>query len=232
MKTNRGIFRKTLTTGLVISSRDSEILRVSTGKRVLHIGCVDRPFMREKLSSGDLLHAKLCAAGEVLGIDTDQDGIHEMKGLLGGKYLQADVQTLNAEDISAIEEFRPEVLLVPDTIEHVHDQISFMQTISLLSARFSADIVLTTPNALSFRTGINTLLGFELMHPDHLLVHTPTTLKSVLTRSNLHVLSWHYYRITTGHGPTRRLYDTLASVPARVRPAWSDGHLVVARAVG
>src|SRR5216117_4121852 len=56
--------------------RDSTILSLCSGKRVLHLGATDAPFHKDKAVRGELLHQKLrTVAGALTGLDSDADAV-------------------------------------------------------------------------------------------------------------------------------------------------------------
>jgi len=226
-------FRRPLQAGRLLRDRDSALVELCRGRRVAHIGCVDWPLSQERLRDGLLLHPKLLAvSSEIVGIDVDAPGLDDMRSTLGGSYLALDVTASGSDARTAVIEAlgdEPDIVIAGDVIEHVPDPVGFVRGLADLVTTSDARVVITTPNSLAVRSSVNTLLGYELMHPDHISIHTPTTLRTVVERGGLRVVSWNYYSITTGSDLAHRGYDIVSRVSARVRPAWADGHLVVAQ---
>lgn len=210
--------------GPLVPDRDSDLVRRTTGRRVIHVGCTDWPFTQEKLVEGELLHQKLLASSEaVFGIDVDAAGLDLLAGRLGGAYRVLDVGSGPA-DIDDLVGFRPEVLLAADVIEHVGDAESFMCGLSALArATEASSIVISTPNALGVRASVNNLAGWEMMHPDHVAVHTPCTLTTLAARAGLEPCSWSYYTVHIGATPARRSVDAVIRTLARARVGYADG---------
>ena len=225
-------FRHRLQAGKVSRDRDAALLRLCRSKRVAHVGCVDWPLTQERIADGSLFHPKLLeVASDVVGIDVDAAGLEQMRVAVGGDYLcvdPTDLATPNPDAEARLEGFRPEIVLVADVIEHVPQPEAFLRGIDAMARATGGIVVLTTPNALGFRNAINTLLGYELMHPDHVAIHSPMTLRTLMERSGLTVTTWHYYTIRTGHDLGHRSYDALTRLAAGMRGGWADGHLVVA----
>jgi len=225
-------FRHRLQAGTASRDRDSALLQLCRSKRVAHVGCVDWPLTQERIADGSLLHSKLLkVASDVVGIDVDAAGLEQMRVSVGGDYLCLDPTVLAAANQAAeprLEAFRPEIVLVADVIEHVAQPEAFLRGIDAMARGSAAIVILTTPNSLGFRNVINTFLGYELMHPDHVAVHSPMTLRTLMQRSGLTVDSWHYYTIPTGRDLGHRCYDALTRLASRMRGGWADGHLVVA----
>jgi hypothetical protein len=225
-------FRHRLQKGTVHKDRDAAILELCTSKRVAHVGCVDWPLTSERMADGSLLHTKLMAvATDVVGIDVDQVGLDTMRVSVGGTYVCLDPTHLVDDpgaDTPELRDFEPEIVLVGDVVEHVARPQEFLRGIALLASETGSKVIVTTPNSLAFRGTINTLLGYELMHPDHVTVHSPMTLRTLIERSGLRVDRWDYYTIQTGTDIKHRSYDIIARATTKVRSGWADGHLVLA----
>ncbi len=225
------VFRRKLQRGGLMKSRDRSILDFCRNKSVVHIGCTDSPFTELRLSEGGLLHQKLTpAATRILGVDIDSKGLSLLKDSLGGEYLNVDIQEYsNIQDVTQEEVFGfvPDVIVLGDVIEHLSDQTQILKTMSNLTKGSDTQILITTPNSLGLRNTLNSILGYELMHPEHLLIHSPTTLRTVLAAGGLEPMTWHFYSIQTGSDLPHRLYDAICHLSAHLRPAWADGHFVV-----
>lgn len=223
------VFRHPLRRGKLVRDRDAFLLDAARGRRVLHVGCVDWPVTHERLSDGQLLHPKLQKqATAVLGVDIDTEGLRTLEDALGGEYSSIDLTDPTA-DIAPIIEFGAEVIIAGDVIEHVPSAQALLEGLRRVAQLTGARIIVTTPNSLAVRNMVNTTLGIELMHPDHVAVYSPMTLETVMTRSGLAVDDWLFYTIRTGVDPGHRAYDFVSRVAAHARPAWADGHIVVCR---
>lgn len=225
------IFRRKLRPGKRLKDRDSALVDLCRGRAVVHVGCVDWPFADEKLATGDHLHAKLTQVSQRLtGVDIDRAGLQTLRHSIGGDYRCMDLSDIGLKhepDPLSLFGFEPDVYIVGDVVEHLHDPVALLSGLSAVAHKSAARVVVTTPNCLAARNSINTAIGVELMHPDHLLVHSPTTLSQTLARSGLAVTEWAYYSVTTGDDLPHRLYDRLCYLAGGLRPAWSDGLFAV-----
>ena len=62
-----------------IPDRDTWIINLCVGKKVLHLGCTDWPVTDDRLERGELLHQKLAGVCDFLvGVDPDEDGIKKL----------------------------------------------------------------------------------------------------------------------------------------------------------
>jgi SAM-dependent methyltransferase len=222
-----GFFRSVVPRGTIVASRDDALLEIVRNERVVHVGCTDWPITEVQLERQLLLHRLvLGTARAVLGIDIDAEGLRLLEEALGGDYLCRDI----SEDLEMewVDEFSPTIVLACDVIEHVPNLDRFVAGLARLlgAAQSGARLVITTPNGLAFRNVVNTAAGLEMIHPDHRVVFTPSTLKRVLSPHNLVVTRWAFYSIAIGSSLSRRLVDTTCRVACLLRPAYADGMLV------
>lgn len=227
-----GIFTHKLPATTRVAGREDHLLALIRGNRTVHIGCTGAPYTAEELATGSLLHQHvLRSASASLGVDIDTVGLRTLEQRLGGDYTFVDLSA-DQPDLTAILQFRPDVLLVADVIEHVGDAQRFMHNIAVAAASAPASVVLSTPNALSARPFITTAFGLEMMHPDHVAVYSPRTLETLAARVGLRADRWFTYNITTGQSIARRLFDGTVSALTAVRGGYADGLIVVLRPAG
>lgn len=224
-------FRRKLQSGRLLPSRDAAIIDSCRNKSVIHIGCSDSPFTKLRLSQGALLHQKLIpVTSRLLGVDIDSRGLDLLREEVGGDYSDINIANYNKDEVGTLQQvfgFAPDLVVLGDVVEHLEDPTQVLKALANLTRGSNTEILITTPNSLAVRNIINTALGYELMHPEHLLIHSPTTLRTVLDSSGLTPVAWDYYLIQTGTDLPHRLYDSLESVASKLRSAWADGHFVV-----
>ncbi|MER6059612.1 methyltransferase domain-containing protein [Streptomyces sp. NPDC001792] len=226
-----GFFIHPLATGPVVEERDEVLLRLCAGRRVLHVGCADHPLTEERLRDGSILHAKLMKdAAEVLGVDVDREGIELLRTHLGGRYLVQDFSDSQGAVMAA--EFKPDVILAGDVIEHVRDAASFLRGVSALMHEVGdgVELILSTPNGLGVKTLLNTLAGVEGIHPDHVYVFTPASLARLVSDCGLAPHRWYFYHVNSRKGVRARIRREICRVAARLRPAFAAGQVLVCRA--
>ena len=161
------------------------ILPLVSGRRVLHVGCVDSPIFDPRNN----LHLTLSkAASELHGLDIDAEGLEELRRHFDGVYFD-DVEKC----IQHGQHY--DVVLVPETIEHVASAESFLQSLH----RISFDTILVSApciygwgryGILSHRdsAGIYGPYGWllnpgslvEEVHPDHKYWFSPYTLANLI----------------------------------------------------
>lgn len=147
-----------------IPDRMDLIRRLCTGKKVLHVGCTDSPIF----DPANNLHRQLSEfCSQLDGLDVDELGIDELRRLVPGRYYT------RAEDVLE----RYDVLLVPETIEHVDDIAEFLA--SLAGVEFDLCLI-TAPNAFLPNDNGNHFgpegTYVEHVHPDHKAWFSPATL--------------------------------------------------------
>ena len=227
--TDSSFYKSKLPSASWVPDRDAALLTLIRSERVLHVGCADAPLTAAKLRDGSVLHQKVLAeADTVLGVDIDVSGLAALRAQVGGEYLHAD-----ATDTAALAPalaIRPTIVLAADVIEHVGAPGSFLDALAMFSARCvpPPKLLLSTPNALSVRGPILAAAGLELVHPDHRMIFTPTTLARSLAMAGYRPTSWWSYSISLGRSLPRRIFDTAARTAGRFRPTLADGMIVLA----
>jgi SAM-dependent methyltransferase len=164
---------------------------VAEHQRIAHLGCTDWPYTEHRLSTGDLLHERLLQFGDVTGIDVDREGIARLGELMPGAPLLcldvADADEVTSEHVGAFD-----LVLVPETLEHVPDAVSFLRGCRTL-LRDGGLLCITVPNACSPKIGIRALFGRERVHPDHFVYYGPRTLERTLRAADLRTQSMMSY---------------------------------------
>jgi 2-polyprenyl-3-methyl-5-hydroxy-6-metoxy-1,4-benzoquinol methylase len=145
-----------------------------TNKRTLHIGCADWPIF----NSSNNLHIELLTENPLIeGYDVDHATIQQMRThpLLENAVLHTELPSTCYD-----------ILLIPETIEHVDNVgIFLMSLLSLVNA--SSRILITAPNAFCeghigavYSPTPDTVL--ETVHPDHNCWYSVYTLPNVIRK--------------------------------------------------
>lgn len=144
--------------------------QICSGKRVLHVGCVDWPITDLRNS----LHLQLDSICELDGFDIHDEAFEQMRPHLRGRLYS------RWEDVRE----RYDLVLVPEVLEHVPDVQGFLGQLDAVGA---AQYVITVPDAYScfqrhfdYCKGVQTFV--EVVHPDHNCWYTPYTLANVLRK--------------------------------------------------
>lgn len=144
--------------------------QLCSGKRVLHVGCVDWPITDLQNS----LHLQLDKICEVDGFDINTEAFAQMQPHLRGRLYSRWEDVPHDYDL----------VLVPEVLEHVPDVQGFFRELDAVGA---AEYVITVPDAYScmrrhfdYNAGAQTFV--EVVHPDHNCWYTPFTLSNVLRK--------------------------------------------------
>jgi hypothetical protein len=172
-------------------------------RRVLDLGAFDESQVdRPQHASWRWLHAELAAvAAEILGVDC-ADKVREAGEITtaaGTRIVYGVVEEL--DDVVA--EFRPEVIVAGEVIEHTRDPLGWISRLSTLApgARFIA----TTPNATSIVNVILCWLRRENTDRGHLHIYSYKTLATLAARVGLadaEILPYYYHsHLMRGRSP-------------------------------
>lgn len=194
-----------------------------SGRRVLHVGFADHvPLIASRIKDGSWLHARLSAsANACLGIDINSAGVTTARSL-GFENVQV-LDIFSPQAPARLAEWNPEMVLVPDVIEHLPNPAAFLRR--LADSLPQAVFVVTVPNALSLRNSVQTLRGVERINTDHRSWFSPFTLQKVLADAGLQADSLHGCPVFASGSIKGRLLHVLS----RWRPMWADVLLVQAR---
>ena len=165
--------------------RNAWLLEFARDRRVIHVGCATEGETATQYQAGRLLFAQLetVAAGQ-LGVDPDPVSMNQLRDLAHPRW---PLQTCVLSEVSAhvLDEFQPQAILVPETLEHVPNAGDLLGECASVALRYDARIVVTVPNALSISAVVGWAEGVECVHPDHVAAYTPRTLQTLLEKTGL-----------------------------------------------
>ncbi len=200
------------------STRDEQIVRLCSQKKVLHIGATDAPYTKVKLEKNLLLHEKINnVATEVLGIDIDTESINFLKEKGYNDIIHFDMNHLSNLD------YKPDIIIFGETIEHL---MNFESAISNLKNVItdSTELIVSTPNSLWLNKIIDTFLQKEHQHADHKVVFSYGTLTNLFVRNGMKVKSVYY---TFLNRPRTGITKHLKKLFCRIFPGFSETLLFV-----
>lgn len=208
----------------VVLDRDEFVVRLVQNARVLHVGCADAGFTREKLHDGSLFHARMDEITEYLyGVDIDRDGIHIME--------DAGYRNLECVDIGEkeIDIDKVDYIVVGEVLEHLSNPGVLLNAIAKLAYEHDAKVIISVPNAFAmFRIG-KLLSGIEHVHEDHVAYYSPTTLRTLLNRFRLRAVTISgYVRLSPRSIVARHMKKFIFRLFGAKIGVLSDGFLVVA----
>ena len=214
---------------LKVVQRLEFIKRVSSGKRVLHLGCTNWPYTLEAIDAGTLLHKDLAGvSSELYGFDYDQEGIDVLASKGYENLYRADLE--NLDEVALDMKF--DVIIAGEMIEHLNNPGRFLHGIKRFM-NSGTRLVITTINAYSgMRFLVYGLRGrggnLEPVHPDHVAYYSYSTLKLILERHGFVVEDFMFYDLGDEHRPHNgKLRNFVNDVCVKIAPQWSDGVIAV-----
>jgi hypothetical protein len=180
-------------------SRLDVFSQICSGKRVLHVGCVDWPITDARNS----LHVQLDPHCRLDGMDIHHEAFAALQPHLRGRLF------------SSLDEARGpyDLVLVPEVLEHVPDVKGFLEQLDALDANAFA---ITVPDAYScFRNHFDHVRSaqtfVEVVHPDHNCWYTPYTLTNVIRKYT----SWDIQGVWFFNRMSLLLIASRAALPMR-----------------
>lgn len=211
--------------GHCLVDRNKALLKLCTGKRILHLGAADYPFHKEAALDNNLLHQKIeQVAKEVVGIDQNAEAIYYLRVHHGiNNIIYAD--TTNALDISD-ERLKQvfDVILCCDIIEHVENPGMLIKFCSEYM-KDNTLLVITTINASSIKNALRALQGREAVHHEHVSYYSYSTLGQLLYRHKLIPLHVGFF----SYGTKSRITGWVFNLLSRLRPGSADGILITCK---
>jgi hypothetical protein len=175
-----------------------EYLRLRcTDKKVLHVGCLDHfEIIPERVKADTWLHNIITNISELcIGIDIDSIGCD----FVSKKFSIENIKLLDLskpfidKDIEYFREIQWDIILCPETLEHITNHQLFLQNLRRLS-HHNTTLIITVPNAFQFENFINALRGFELINSDHKYWFTFYTLSRLLVATGWKPRQLIYYQ--------------------------------------
>ncbi len=207
-----------------VVERDQEILRTCKGKKILHLGCADMP--RSLQGPDDLLHVKLAKVidnDNLWGMDSSEEGCNILEQLGFDQIIHGDVEHLNTN--LAQQNF--DIILAGEIIEHLSNPGIFIKNITCLMKN-NTSLILTTPNAFSFKQFFIAMFRREKVHYDHNFYFSYRTIKHLLEIHELKCVDFCYYQNIAKTG-IPFFFDKVISAVTRIFPVWTDGIIVRAK---
>lgn len=150
-----------------------------------HVGCTDAPYTRERLATGQLLHAALIKRSGVgvVGFDIDNEGLEALRAEFpGARLVCADIsKNVPREHVGAYN-----LVVAGEVLEHVRDAGAFLDGCRAL-LRLGGEVCVTVPNACCPKIGVRSLVGIEVVHPDHFVYYGPRTLRRTMVDAGFEV---------------------------------------------
>lgn len=206
----------------LVTSRESYIIDICRGKRVLHIGCVDAGMTDHRIAQDELLHKKILdVANYTVGVDVSSEGIRKLK--------ERGINNLYAvapDDPSPLNE-KFDIVVAGEVLEHVSNAGDFLRKY-IQNLHPDGLFLITVPNAFCLTTIIRLLRGIETVHEDHVSYYSYLTLKRLLSRVNLIPESHAFYFHNRGNGLIK-LLKTPLNFFIKTWPQFGEGIIFLSR---
>ena len=211
--------------------RISFIADLCRNKRVLDIGCLDETALMKR-DTEHWLHGRISTvASQVVGIDSSDkipaEGLRTAPNALIVKADGVNPETPELRD-GEVEE-----IVAGEFIEHIEAPLTFIRA---MKGRFPGrELVISTPNGVSFANTLLGAIGREVQHPDHLQVFTYKILNTLCRRAGVQdwtIIPYRFYAtemILQSRGPMRiaaRFVQGLVRVVERFFPLLCFGYVV------
>ena len=208
--------------------RDSVLARYCEGKSVLHLGCADAPYTKDRLESGTLLHTKLASvARHIVGLDLDGEAIHMLR--------EIGIRSVKTGDAERLSDFEGggqqyDVVVAGEILEHLPNPGLCLRGAKTALAP-QGMIVVSVPNAFSLKCFLRFGLRTELVHEDHVCYYSPATLSRLALLSGLSCQIVGFYSSHPQHRFKRTLECLLFGWARALAPQWAEGFVAVLKPV-
>ena len=208
----------------IVKNRFSAIEPHISGKTVLDIGCVDaRPDGKKKYESTGLHRFLNEHASQVIGVDTDQDGVRQMNKD-GYNVIEA-----NAEDMNLGRQF--DCIVAGEVIEHLSNQGLFLQNMKRHLLENGA-LIITAPNAFGILNFWRILSKNKIkVHAEHTCWYDPITIEQLLRRYSFEIEEIFFTNKSKWY-LKKYFYKLKYQIPkliSNIRPYFSGVVIVIAR---
>jgi len=164
------------------NERVQALLQKVQGPDILHVGCVGHRVAESAAEKAHSLHHQLCqrfAAVNVLGLDTDSNGIERMKQI-GFRVEVGDAQNLQFNSCF-------DTVLAGELIEHLQNPGRFLEG-SARALKPGGTLVLSTPNVFSVMLNLMYWKNYDrAFNREHALWFCPQTLRELLRRGGFRI---------------------------------------------
>jgi 2-polyprenyl-3-methyl-5-hydroxy-6-metoxy-1,4-benzoquinol methylase len=190
-----------------LNKRVSYIQDFCRNKKVLHLGATDAPGTIDAVKNNRLLHSQISEVAESLvGLDINT----KMIVWLAQNQNIENIKYGNIENPQDYPEDNFDIILAGEIMEHLSNPGKALDAIRK-NMHSETKLIVTVPNAYSLKGFIRAVTGYELIHPDHTLHHSPYTLKSLLERHGFVIESQFSY-VNGGKGLAASITNTFLGV--------------------
>jgi 2-polyprenyl-3-methyl-5-hydroxy-6-metoxy-1,4-benzoquinol methylase len=209
-----------------VRDRAAFILEMCKGRCVMHLGCAAWPLTEQQLRDNMLLHAPISkAARRAYGVDLSEEGLAFLRTRGFKDLICWDVEKLDELQVQD----QVEVVVAGEVMEHLSNPGLFLQGVSRFMKRHKSKLIISVPNAFSYRHFIPVLLTkTEYVMPDHTAYYSFSTLTELLKRHGLKISQRFTCTYAEGSTGMKRLIKRGMNATIRhTFPQVSEGLMVV-----
>jgi predicted TPR repeat methyltransferase len=179
----------------ILAGRQDFIIERCSGKKVLHLGCVDTGLISERLASGEHMHQRLAVvASELWGIDIDEEGIKILRDYGFENLFVGDICYL--EKIREIQSEEFDVILATEVIEHLMNPGLFLKSVKKIMIPNHTELIISVPNAFRIANLLKLFFrNIEYIHPDHNYWFSYYTITNLIRKSGMEVKEVYVYSL-------------------------------------
>ena len=172
--------------------RQDEIVRLCTGKTVLHMGFILHDQWRERLEKGNWLHARILdVATRTVGLDFLAEQVEAIRETVGCECVVGDCLDLENANL----EGTFDVIVCGELIEHIENPRALLDGIRRFCHE-ETQVIITTPSPwdrLWIQKTRAAIPEIEWLNPEHVFWFSKQTLINFLARSDYLVLRAERY---------------------------------------
>lgn len=173
----------------ILYDRLTAIIRLTEGKRVLHVGCCDHiPLIEGKRKKQEWLHGLLDASCRlVVGVDIEQEAVDYVNSRRYSKYPVYCLDITAPGAMCKLPKYEFDFVILGEIVEHVNNPVYFLESLkrNLDLYGFTGKYIITVPNALSMPRNGSFRQGIEVVNSDHKYWFTPYTISKVMAEAGI-----------------------------------------------
>lgn len=192
----------------VLVDREVYILQNCSGKRVLHIGCINYASFENWVESRGSLHKRIeQVATELVGIDNAAEAVE----LARSRYGMRNIHVADAQHLETLKKGTFDVVVAGEVLEHLPSPGSFLNSVHTVLKQ-DGSLIVTTTNAFCLRRFLGIPFGKESVHVDHLAYFSHRTLQRLAEVCGYSVVEQCAYRIPNKRPILPYLAERLACI--------------------
>lgn len=165
-----------------LKNRRNFIIQFVKNKKVIHLGCCDhKPVIRDKIKDNSWMHKIITEnSKECIGIDIEKDTVEYVRSEF--KYeniIYGDIT--DKKKIKEVVDNKFDIMVMGEILEHVDNPVLFLKQIRENYKNNISQILITVPNAFSYRNMKSVKENSEVINSDHRYWFTPYTLAKIIS---------------------------------------------------